>query len=403
MKRILVVLLVVVALISFSKTKLTFWGFMMNDEHAKKVLEKFMAENPDIEVEYVQLSWANGFDKIVTAIAGGEDLDVVELGNTWVANFAERNALESMDIFYKNYGKDYVGWNTVYYQGSYWAVPWLLGTRALFYNLELFEKAGLNPDNPPKTWEELYVAAKKINELSDDIYGFGMPAGENYSPWQQWFLPAVWGTGGDIITEDGKRALLTSCKVKETAEFYKALSEVSLKTKQADLAKAFGEGKIGLYVSGAWDIDYLETNYPETPFNVVFIPKPAAWYGTHASFAGAEVLAIMKHSKHKKEAQKLVEFLIRPDIAMEVAMIWPAIFPSHVDAGNDPWFEDHPMHKVFYEQNKYAKPVPSIPAWPKVQAVLTEAIEKIILQDADIDTTLFEYNMKIQKILDGEE
>jgi multiple sugar transport system substrate-binding protein len=61
------------------------------------------------------------------------------------------------------------------------------------------------------------------------------------------------------------------------------------------------------------------------------------------------------------------------------------------------------MHKVFYEQNKYAKPVPSIPAWPKVQAVLTEAIEKIILQDADIDTTLFEYNMKIQKILDGEE
>ncbi|APT72213.1 ABC transporter substrate-binding protein [Thermosipho sp. 1063] len=402
MKKLFVIFFALIVVFSFAKTKLTFWGFMMNDEHAKMILNKFMEENPDIEVEYVQLSWANGFDKIVTAIAGGESLDVVELGNTWVANFAERNALENMDLFFNQYGKNYVGWDTVKYHGKYWAVPWLLGTRALFYNMELFEKAGLNPDIPPETWEDLYRAAKKIDALGDEIYGFGMPAGESYSPWQQWFLPAVWGTGGDIISEDGKRALLTSCKVEETAQFYKALSKYSLKTKQADLAKAFGEGKIGMYVSGAWDIDYLETNYPETPFNVVFIPKPASWYGTHASFAGAEVLAIMKHSKNKEAAQKLVKFLIRPDIAMEVAMIWPAIFPSHVEAGKDPWFNDHPMHKVFYEQNTYAKPVPSIPAWPKVQAVLTEAIEKIILENADIDSTLFEYNLKIQKILDGE-
>jgi len=401
MKRFLVIMFTVLTVLSFSKVIVTFWGFTMNDEHAKKVLTTFMKENPDIEVEYVQLSWSNGFDKIVTAIAGGEKLDVVELGNTWVASFADKGALENMDSFYKKYGKDYMGWNTTYYKKSYYSVPWLLGTRAMFYNLDLFEKAGLNPDKPPVTWDEVLKAAAKIDALGPNIYGFGLPSGESYSPWQQWFLPAVWCTGGDIISEDGKKALLVSPKVNQTAEFYRKLAKNSMKTKQDDLAKAFGEGKIGMYVSGAWDIDYLETNYPELPFNVTFIPKPSENSGTHASFAGAEVLAIMKNSKNKDAAQKLIEFLIRPDIAMDIAKLWPAIFPSHVDAGKDPWFADHPMHKVFYEQNKYAKPVPSIPAWPKIEDVLRDLVEEIILTDKSISSILLKYNTIVQDILDG--
>jgi len=116
MKRFLVIMFTVLTVLSFSKVKVTFWGFTMNDEHAKKVLTTFMKENPDIDVEYVQLSWSNGFDKIVTAIAGGDALDVVELGNTWVASFADKGALENMDSFYKKYGKNYIGWNTTYYK-----------------------------------------------------------------------------------------------------------------------------------------------------------------------------------------------------------------------------------------------------------------------------------------------
>ncbi|KAF2956135.1 extracellular solute-binding protein [Marinitoga sp. 38H-ov] len=394
-KALLVLVLSLLVVFSFGKTKITFWGFMLDDESSAKILNDFMKENPDIEVEYVQLSWSNGFDKIVTAIAANNAPDVVELGNTWVANFASQKTITNLD----NYAdvEKYFGWDSVKYDGHIWAMPWLLGTRALFFNLDLFEKAGLDPNNPPETWEELYVAAKKINEVGDNIYGFGMCAGENFSPWQQWFLPAVWGNGGDIIVDD--KSQLYSTKVIETAEFYKALSKYSLKTKQADLAKAFGEGKIGMYVSGAWDIDGIEKNYPNIVFDVTLLPKPNKWSGTHASFAGAEVLAITEQSKNKEAAIKLIKYLLRSDVAMQVTKLVPSVFPSVVGADKDPWFDDHPLHKTFYEQNKYAKPAPSNPQWFKIQQYLTEAIEKIILENEDIDSTLRYYNLKIQQLL----
>src|SRR6056297_252623 len=171
--------------LGMSKTELTLWQFMMNDDTGMAVVEEFEAQNPDIEVEFVQLSWANGFDKIVTAFAAGSAPDVLELGNTWVANFAEEGVLSNMN-WIMEINKDIVGWNSASYKGDVWGVPWLLGTRAMFYNIDLFEEAGLDPANPPATWLEVLETAVKINALADDVYGFGLASGEPYSPWQEW-------------------------------------------------------------------------------------------------------------------------------------------------------------------------------------------------------------------------
>ncbi len=239
-----------------------------------------------------------------------------------------------------------------------------------------------------------------ISALGEDIYGVGLCTGENYSPWQQWFLPAVWSNGGTVLSKNYTKANLTSCAVKETAIFYQKLAKYALKSKQADLAKAFGEGKLGMYVSGAWDIGSLSNNYPDTEFDVALIPKASAWKGAHVSFAGAEVLALPRDGKHKDAAKKLIEFLIRPDVAMQITKLVPSVFPSAVGADKDPWFDEHPLHLVFYEQNKTTKPAPPIPSWTKVQAVLSEVVEKLILEGKDVDSTLNYYNKKIQAILD---
>ncbi len=404
-KKLLILGLVLVFILSlsglsFAKTKITYWQFMMNDETAKKIVSQFEKENPDIQVEVVQLSWANGLDKITTSIAAGTPPDVVELGNTWVANFAANGAIEDLSDWAASVKDKYSGWETTEYKGKYYAIPWLLGTRALFYNVGLFEKAGLNPDNPPETWEDVYRAAEKIDALGDGIYGIGLCSGENYSPWQQWFLPAVWSNGGSILKNNYTKANLTSCEVRETAKFYQALSKHALKSKQGDLAKAFGEGKLGMYVSGAWDIGTLMNDYPDTEFDVALIPKASLWKGAHVSFAGAEVLAIPVAGKHKEAVREFIEFLIRPDIAMQITKLVPSVFPSAVGADKDPWFDEHPLHLVFYEQNKTTRPAPPIPSWTKVQAALSEMVEALILEGKDVDSTLNYYNKKVQAILD---
>ncbi|HPF15983.1 MAG TPA: extracellular solute-binding protein [Thermotogota bacterium] len=400
-KKFVVVFLVLVMIvtISLAKTKLVLWQFMMDDATGKQVVEEFEKANPDIEVEFVQLSWANGFDKIVTAFAADAAPDVLELGNTWVANFAEEGVLSNMDWIMET-NKDIVGWNSASYKGDVWGVPWLLGTRAMFYNIDLFEKAGLNPENPPATWAEILEATEKIEALGNEIYGFGLASGEPYSPWQEWFLPAVWGNNGKVVSTDLTTSLFNSIEVVEAAQFYQKLSKYAMLTKQDDLMDAFGDNKIGMVVGGAHQISALLTSYPETKFMVTFVPKPSNEKGFHASFAGGEVLTIPDSCDHKAEALKLVEYLVDPEVAMRVTKGYPAVFPSNITAQDDPWFEDHPLEYVFFEQNATAVPVPPTPQWTKIQEKVTEAVEALILDKADVKATLDKYSQQIQDLLD---
>lgn len=398
-KGFFIALILLMSVFVFSKTKLVFWEFMMKDDTAKVVIDEFERENPDIEVDYVQLSWATGFDKIVTAFAANSAPDILELGNTWVANFANEGVIDDLS-FLKDDFSNIIGWKSAEFDGKYYGVPWLLGTRAMYYNVDLFIKSGLDPENPPQTWDELLNAVKKIDALGEDIYGFGMGVGEPQTPWQEWFLPAVWGNEGNILSEDLNTSLMTSQSVKEAAYMYQELSKYSLKSKSADLMMAFGEGKIGLWIAAGGNINKLNSTYPDTNYFVTFLPKPSQNKGFHASFAGGEILTIPSSSKNKEAAKKFIEFLVRPEITMKITKRVPTIFPSNVLAESDPWFDDHILESIFFEQNATAVPVPPHPKWVDIQFELSEAIEEIVMEYSDVDKTLEKYNKRIQTILD---
>ncbi|HBJ82020.1 MAG TPA: ABC transporter substrate-binding protein [Pseudothermotoga sp.] len=399
MRKFFIFVILVLVVISFGKTKLTFWQFMMDDALAKEVLSGFSKEFPDIEVEVVQLSWSTGFDKIVTAIAAGAAPDVVELGNTWIANFASEGVLSELHPEDLEKYRDFPGMNSTEYMGKYYGYPWLLGTRAMFYNVDLMMKAGLDPDRPPQTWSELLEAARKISELPD-VYGIGLPAGEVYSPWQEWFLLAIWGNGGNVISKDLKKATLNSQQNRDTARFYQELSKYALKSKQKDLGDAFGEGRVGFLVSGAWSIGTLAQSYPNLNYGVCLIPKPDKPDGIHASFLGGEILAVPSQTKNVDAARKFINYLMRPEIAMIITKHYPGVYPADPKASSDPWFEDNPLHLVFFEQLKTAFPVPPTPAWPKIEDVLTNVVDDLIISYKDVDEVLNFYNTEIQRILD---
>jgi multiple sugar transport system substrate-binding protein len=399
-KRLLLVLLVVsLVALSFGKTKISLWQFMMNEDMAQEVKESFEAENPDIELEIVQLSWATGFDRIVTSIAAGNAPDIVELGNTWLATFATRGVISQIDSLVENVKDRYVAWNFVEYNGHSWGFPWLLAPRCMYYNLELFERAGLNPDNPPETWNEIMEAAKKINSLGSKIRGVGLCSGELYSPYQQWFLPAVWGNRGNFVSEDLTTATLDSIEVKETAGFYRDLSEYALLGRESELADAFGEGKLGMFFAGPAYINNTQRDYPETIFDVAFIPKPSKYHGYHASFAGGEVLAITTQSENIEESWRVIEYLLSEDVSMKITRTTGEVFPTKVGIEQDPWFESHPLHRTFFEQNAYAVPFPPLAEANKIEQLFTQIVGEILLTEKEIDNILENYNEQIQELL----
>jgi multiple sugar transport system substrate-binding protein len=398
-KVLLVFMLVGLTLLSFGKTKISVWQFMMDDNLSQQVKADFEKANPDIELEIVQLSWATGFDRIVTSIAAGTAPDVIELGNTWLATFASQGVLRPVDDLVGKAKDDYVAWNFVEYQDKYWGFPWLLAPRCMYYNLELLEKAGLDPDNPPKTWMELLNASAKIHALGPDIYGVGLCVGELYSPYQEWFLPAVWGNFGHFVSPDLKKATLNSDPVIEAAYYYRSLKDYALLGKESELAEAFGKGKLGFFFAGPAYINNTQRDYPETIFEVAFIPKPRENYGYHASFAGGEVLGISSQCKNIDEAWRVVEYLLGEKVAMQITRTTGEVFPTKVGIEKDPWFESHPLHRTFLEQNQYAVPFPPLAEANKIEQLFTNIVEEILLTNTPIENILQKYNEQIQSLL----
>jgi len=158
------------------------------------ILDRFAAENPELDVRVEQLTWQSGREKIVAAVAAGRPPDLCELGSTFLPGLVADSTLLDLTDSVRDLADSLLGWDIVRYRGRAWAVPWLLGTRALYYNRDLLRRAGLNPSRPPTTWEELYRAARHLDRAASDGRGFGMNAGEREILFKK-FMPFAWGKG----------------------------------------------------------------------------------------------------------------------------------------------------------------------------------------------------------------
>jgi len=381
---------------------LEFWELSVGEELMRSLLDKFERQHPGIRVRFQQLSWDFGLDKIITAIAAGNAPDLVELGTDWVAQFAASGVLWDITDRVRSLKDEYFLWEPVTYQGRVYGLPWLAGTRVLFYNRDLFAQAGLDPNRPPETWSELLEAAKAVHALGDNIYGIGIHVGEAYAPWQQ-FLPFVWGNGGDVLDSNWRRCLLNQPQAIEALQFYRSLKPYALVERQPQVNQTFAEGRLGIQMSGSWNFALIPRVNPRLDYGVAILPKPDRDRGRPASFAGGEVLVILKNAKHKEAALKLAQFLIQKEQAMAVVEAQRNIVPAAKGAVDHPYYERHPEQRVLLEQMKTAVAPPNHPAWARIQEEITRAIEEVILGGRDPDQTLEKTTAKVDRLLLAQE
>src|SRR5205085_3503559 len=119
------------------------------------------------------------------------------------------------------------GWELCSIGDVSYGMPWVLGTRALFYNKTLFARAGLDSTRPPETWDDLKEAAAAIDRLGHDVHGYGVQAGERSVLFKK-FMPFAWGNGGRVLTDDLRAPDFDTPRNVEALEFYLALRHVGM-------------------------------------------------------------------------------------------------------------------------------------------------------------------------------
>jgi multiple sugar transport system substrate-binding protein len=160
------------------------------------------AENPGFKVVPEIVGWGQCQDKVTTLAAAGTPVSLAYVGSRTLKQFAENDLIVPVPMTdeekagYYNYGPD-----TVTFDGTQWGVPVAFSTKALFWNKDLFEAAGLDPETPPKTWEEKIAFAKQISEKTDAA-GYGLVA-KTFDNTMHQFLHWVYTNDGQIIDADG--------------------------------------------------------------------------------------------------------------------------------------------------------------------------------------------------------
>ncbi len=377
MAKVLVIaaLLQLASVTGIARTTITWWQFWTDPSvkpTIQSMVDEFEQRHPDIEVRTVDLTWANGHEKIAIALASNTGPDVLELGSDWIAQFAASDHLADLsELVSKDSGR-YHGWSMATFRDRVWAKPWILGTRVLFANRDLLTRAGYDSNWVPITVTDLMLAAARIHHLADDVYGWGSNTAEKHRLYKK-YLPFFWSYGAQIFTDDLKYCILASEPAVNALSLYKGLHDTSgYVADQRGIEDAFLDGRIGFIVSGDWLLKRIELEQRE--INLVSTLFPGLAY-TGNSFLGGEFLAINAASRHQSEAMELIDFITAPENQVRFCRANRSANPSSIQAQQDPYFSSNVHLQTFIKQILSAKHPPVDPDWVYIEDAIEGAVE----------------------------
>ncbi len=378
------------------------WWQFWTDPAIKPTIEKMIADyeaaNPGVKINITDLTWANGHEKIVIAFSSGTAPDIVELGSDWIWEFASTGQIAPITDEVVKDTSLFHGWTPATLDSQIYAFPWILGTRVLFVNNALSTRAGLKDKYVPANWEQMKLLCYKIDSLGEDIYGFGANAAEKHTLYKK-FLPFYWSTGGRIISEDGKYAVISSDRCYQALKFYKELSDsCGMIDTQRRLEDAFLAGKVGVIISGDWLLKRIKRGNINIDFVTSLIPGPEY---PGKSFVGGEYLAVSSKSPHQREAIRFIKYLTSKENQILFCKTNYSANPSHKEAALDPFFKDDPNLMTFVSQLRLSEFPPPDPQWVYIEDIIETMLEEILFKNAPMVETLYEARNKIQKLIDS--
>jgi len=187
-------------------------------------------------------------------------------------------------------------------------------------------------------------------------------------------MPFVWGNHGKVLDKKGNM-VFDSPNTREAFDFYLRLQEFSYKEKQDMLDNAFKNGKLGMTISGSWNIARYPKDAPDLQFSTALIPAPDGGKGFSSSFYGGEILVLFKTCKNPDMASKFVRFLTKMENTMPITKEALVSFPAHKAIYNNPFFTESKYLAVFLEQMKTAVHPPIHPLWIELEKIVNRVVE----------------------------
>jgi multiple sugar transport system substrate-binding protein len=353
-------------------------------------------------------------------------------------------ALEPLDDLAEQYGitaEDYkpVLWNGCSYKGHLWALVSSCGSQALFYNKRLFARkagalrqAGLDPNRPPRTLDELDRYAAVLDDFETLPNGFKRLKQSGFLPLEPgWYLSYIgYWFGAPIYDVQTDRILLTDPRMIRAFDWIRSYSLRLGKDSLSDFRSGFGNwnstqnpfiaGTLAMEMQGPWMTSIFEKfrpsmnhwKYPRSLARKLSLsqrqencewgvaPFPSAVPGLDdVTFVNFDVLMIPRGTKHRKEAFEFIAFVNRQAQTEKLNILNCQNSPLRQVSRQ--FIEAHPNPYIaVFEQlmaGPHASGVPPCPIWPEVGAELDNATQRVALLEATPKQALEDAQRRVEE------
>ncbi|BDZ39486.1 ABC transporter substrate-binding protein [Microbacterium suwonense] len=375
-------------------TEVTVWHYWdgTNADAFDAMADEYNAAHPEVKISTSNVPNADFLTKL-RASATSKTLPDIAIGDlVWVPQIEQIGSLADLSGFLPeetiaDINPALTSFGTI--GGKQVSVPVSANNLAFMYNKTLFEEAGLDPDQPPTTWEELMSAGKAVlDKTGKPGYDLFTQAGDNGEGLTWNFQVNLWQAGGEFLTDDNSAAAFNTPEGRKALQFWVDLIEsgVSPYARWGEFEKGQGgSAQEGSWMVGIWASD------PPFDFGVGKAPYPSD--GVPATNLGGEQAMVFDNSDETtKAAADFLAWFLEPDQVeswSETTGMLPVTNSVATSSDYLDWVNStEPRLLPYVEQMADAHARPNTPLYPKISLAFAQKIETALSGQASVEDAL---------------
>src|ERR1700722_6378588 len=354
-----------------------------------KLVSEYEAQHPGQKVSSLFVNNDDTLTKVLTAVKGGSPPDIAYLYGSWAPQVAEIPQVVNLT---QVVAKSSVDWNDFFVgerdvatvNGKVIGIPALVDNLAVVYNKKLFAAAGLPVPSANWTWSDFVADAQKLTHASVKQYGTAyVTPGTEDTVWHWEAL--LWEAGGQLLTPNNKQAAFDSAAGLQSLNTLRTMAvtdkSVYLDPTDSNYANLFNSGKIGMLVTGPWDL----SGFPNVDYGVQVMPSYPGADGGHQTISGPDNWVIFNNGSARVTAAEQFLLWLTAPAQVKYFSMKTGDLPTRESVADQPSVVTSmdaslPGDSAFVANLTEVKQArPQITMYPKISTVLGNMIVSVLL------------------------
>lgn len=396
---------------SGERVKLEIWDWW-GDGQYKYVIEQlctdFNESQDKYEVVHVNYPWGDVWTKALAATAAGNPPDIIIQDIRTVTHRAEaKQATELTDLiageeagFTDRFYPQLM--DAMTYNGGIYGIPYVTDTRILYYDKDAFIEAGLDPEAPPETWDELVEYARKLDVKNEDGSYDRLGFYPGTLEWNAWAFSA---DGKDYTDVDGNVTVNTPEKIKMFEGIYNDFYEYYGKKELDGFLAEFSQGmtnpfvadKVAMWVNTPTEFTKVRDYAPDKNYGVALLPALEEG-GEHYSWGGGFSVEIPYGAKDVEGSWEFVKFITSKESQVYWAsQVYDTV--ANIEASQDPSLMEIPVFKMALEAMPTTVVTLDRLTAPGASNIVLPYLDEIILGNKTPQEALDEAQAQIEQLV----